>query len=419
LPPVVLAIVISWMAILAWTLRARVRAAVSAPARLRRWNVRRALAVAQLIIAVAFSVLGCRLALGFGRLWTLDPGFNPHRLLTASLVAPLDKVGTPAVDDAMRSVLAAVRGEPGVVAATTASTVPLGPGSYTVPIRATADDGRGTRDLPMQAQWVQPAFFDVMGIAWIEGRRTVLADDRVAGVVVNERARAQLWPGESSVVGRSVLVFGQHQPVIGVARNVIDHRLWLEARPQVFVVSRDNIGPSLLIRTTGSTAEFARRLTAVVGRVAPDLRPAFVQSVDDIYWNQTTPHRTRALFLNLLGLTAVLVSVVGFGIVLQHFVETRRREWAIKIALGADAWVLRRDIAGGALAVGATSAAAGLLLGHVAAKVVGTLVTGVDQAPLWSTAAVGVGALTVSAVLGLLAARYATSVVPTEALRES
>jgi putative ABC transport system permease protein len=217
-----------------------------------------------------------------------------------------------------------------------------------------------------------------MGIRLIEGRVfDAKDDDRAPGVViVGETLARRMWP-QGSAVGRRIKGPGldayanQWLTVVGVVRDV-RYREIESARFDVYMPHAQANMPArhLVIRTSRedpmSLAADIRSIVRSIDPAAPvdDLRP--MQAIVD---QALAGRRLRAQLFTVLALLAVALAGVGVYSLLNYSVVQRRRELAVRSALGAG----RRELVGVVVRQGILVVLAGVAAGLAGAFAVSTL----------------------------------------------
>lgn len=253
---------------------------------------------------------------------------------------------------------------PGVVGVT--SEVTVSPWGYQV----LADEGHHAREPLFLRGYkrVTPDYLRTRGLTLLEGRD--FADGDVAGpgvVVLDSTAAATLWPGGSAVgrmvkLGRAVHAGTPWLRVVGVTRAVPSLSMFTRydpyepATPEIYAIqpgTPDTRGRrDLLIRVAGDEARTALLLQRAIrdvyaGRRAYAAFTPWRQVFDDFLGARRFIGR---IFLGF-GLLALALAATGLYAVLAYAVSRRLREFAIRIALGAEPRDLVRIVARDAAAM--------------------------------------------------------------------
>jgi ABC-type antimicrobial peptide transport system permease subunit len=127
--------------------------------------------------------------------------------------------------------------------------------------------------------------------------------------------------------------------------------------------------------------------------------------------------RVGAWFFSGFGLAALLLGVGGaFGLV-AYLAESRRREFGIRLALGADmAHLVRRALAAALVPV-AAGVAAGLILAGIVSQLFEAFLVGISALDALTYILVALSMLSCAAVAALAAAWRLRRTNPSEALR--
>lgn len=349
--------------------------------------------------------------------------------------------------------LARVAGLPGIESATPIGSLPFAGHSIppiSVPGRSEAPSVGG--QLPFLTA-ATPEFLKILGIRVIEGRGFTAADDRGAPVVlVNRTMAASVWPGESALGKCIRLGFdpdfdpetfdpssGPPMPsdrvacreVVGVFRDVRQRSVlpdggedrlmqYLVPFSQVpkppFIQDPTNIrGLLLKVRADNETTPTAIRRAIVAGR--GDLPYLRVRPYVELLERQMRPWTMGTRLLGLFSALALSVSAIGMFAVFAHAIASRRREMAIRLAVGARPSAVRALVLREALAIAAGGVALGLLASVFAGRGMASLLFATTPADPMVSAFAGGAMLLVAALATLLPARDAARTDPGVLLR--
>ena len=391
----------------------------------RAWRVRGALVVAQ----IAFS---CMLLIGAGLLARTvsvlmheDHGFQPEGALEAKVVLSdtvlLNAGGREAF---VGRLLERVRALPGVRHAGFGTNLPPRPPLITMGVRFVSANSDETRFL--KAGSATPGYLRALGAPFVGGRDFEEADGQsgAAVVILSESAARSYFPGDDPV-GRTIsplpAIFGMKgEPrVIGVVRDIKYDGLDSPSSSAIYLPwGKRPLGTGyVIVRADGDPMRFAPDIRRAAQELDATVPMPELQSLRDALAGSIAIRRARALPAVGFGLLALPVAFVGLLATLSTLVAERRRDLAIRSALGASPAQLSRAIVGPGLGLTALGLLVGLSLGGAAARGLASLlyrVSPYDPATFAGTALViGGGAI----VMTYVAALRARSVNPLSLLR--
>jgi len=356
-------------------------------------RLRGALVIGQVAIAVALLFAGGLLLRSLMELDGVDRGYGAENVLTL-MVDPLgDRYPTPA--DILRfydEVAREVSEVPGVRSAAWATTLPLGASSFGDAFirveggQAPEPQARPTSDY----QIVSEGYFDTVEIPMLAGRGFDAHDnvDAPQVAVISEAfARKHLLAGTTApsvdfnaMIGRRIAVqTSSSADAASVLREVVGIAAQVKARPdenedfvQLYVPLRqspiDDI--FLLVRShSGAADRLASPVIDAVRRIDTEQLVSLreVSTLAQIASNATSRHRFRAVLVGSFAGLALVLAMIGVFGVLAYSVQQRRREYGLRMALGASrsriVWMVGRSV--GRLL------AAGTILGLIAAFMLG------------------------------------------------
>lgn len=410
-----------------------------------RHRTRQAFVVVQVALALVLVAAAGLMARTFAALRSVGPGFDPRSAYTYSVELPAAEYPTSASAAALTlratSELASL---PRVRSAGVLSKVPL--------------DGESRED---SAVWVQDrlprpgtipnvhqiAFasakaFAALGARVIQGREfTQLDASNPPQEAIVTRALARLYWGDSVALGRH-LGFSPTGPwytVVGVVGDLRgdgleqppDQTVYLPLVVHLFAsgagmgnAAAAGAAPlwtprtvSFVVRGGGTTADLTAQVQRTLSTLAPSAPLYNVRSLDEVVARSTSRVSFTLALLEIASLAAVLIGAVGLYGVVSYVVSLRRRELAVRVALGAQPSALRRRVLAQSLGLAALGVALGLVAAVLLMRVMASLLYGVSPTDP-ATLAASVGAmLAVAVAASWIPARRASAVAPAIALR--
>jgi putative ABC transport system permease protein len=310
-----------------------------------RGRLRGTLLVAQ--IALSFVLLGAAglLARTVQRSSSVDPGFRTERVL----VGDIDVRTT--VDESAESRLrrlealaALARQMPGVEAVSLASAVPTATGMSNRSMWRPDAMRSDARQPMVVTMFVDTAYLPMMGIPLRTGRAFDATLDRPGpptAAVINETLAAQLWPGESAV-GKQLAfgsMTGRHTvTVVGIARDTRNRSLRAPTWAQAYLLlSQNPSGQSMLHvkLADGAPAGVGARVSAELRALESGIAPVRFESVRTWMAQGYAGLRLMGILGAAFGALALLVASAGIYGVVSYESERRRREFGVRLALGA------------------------------------------------------------------------------------
>jgi putative ABC transport system permease protein len=390
-----------------------------------RRRLRGALVAAQVALAMIL-LAGAGLALrSFNRLLNVDPGFQAGDVLTYRITLPQGTYPTTAATmQFYREYLERLRQLPGMLAVGAVHIPPVTRsgfgGSFTIGGRPEgADEGNA------QVRSATPGYLETLRIPLRAGRTFDERDiDTGPGVaIVSEAAARRFWPGENPI-GRQIRIHVNERTrrwreVVGIAGDVRTRGLELDPVPVIYVPHAQYGGESMTIvaRATGDPAAMLPAMTAALRTLAPGVALSRAQTMDDLIAANVAEPRFRSLVLSLFAVASLALAAVGLYGVVAFSVSQRRGELGLRLALGAEpADVLRLVLREGMMPV-AAGIATGLAGAALLARVMQSLLFGVDPLDPATFAVVAMTLALVALLACYVPARRAMRVDPAVALR--
>lgn len=400
-------------------------------------RARRVFVVAQVSLAVVLACAGALLVRSARAIEQAPRGYDATGVFTASLTLPVATYREPAaIASVIDRIVQGASAIPGVTAAAAASQLPFAGGSAGSDLALADQAFTEGVDRQVRVRLVGPGYLGALGVTLREGREVNATDGATSQpvVVVNETLARKLTPG-ASPVGRNVKfgvpVFNGQDgtrvwSVVGVAADTWDRGPREALEPEVLIplaqtpadvffwISREL---QLAVRTRGNPQTLAPDIRRVVASADPAIPLGPARTLEDRVADSFARERLVARLLAGLGFAGVALALLGLFATVHHQVHRRRRDIAIRLALGASSAgvvvALVRDgtqlAAIGAMVGGAISLGTGGLLA--------ALLFGVAPGDLTTLATVAAMVVALAALAAWLPARSAAGVDPADALR--
>ena len=408
------------------------RAARGTSAGRAQHRAQNALVVGQVALALVLLVSSGLMIRTFDALRAVEPGFaSPESLQTFRILSPF----TPNPRDTLveqRAIVEALESIPGVSAVGFTNALPME--QVVTPWDSIDVEGQNDESQSMALRifnMVTPGYLEAMGIRLVAGRDLTwpdLEEPRPVTLVSAALARELFQTPEAALGQRIRGASGPYREIVGVVDDVRINGLDREPpaavywpifmaafRPDVPLLAQRAVAFAVRSPLAG-TPPLTAQIERAIWSVNPDLPVASVRTMQDFYDRSMGRTSFTLVMLVAAAGTALVLGVVGLYGVLSYAVSTRRREIAIRFALGARARDVQRRIVG----QGVLLAGIGIVVGLVAAAAMTRLMTSLlyDVQPIdpLTYAAVAVGLIAVAALASYIPARRASAVDPAESL---
>ncbi len=404
----------------------------------QRSRLRNVLIASEFALALVLLAGAGLMIRSFAALESIDPGFDPRRVLTLTVSV----AGTREADPSLRAgfyrqALERIRALPSVASASAINHLPLAGDiwgwSFTIQGRPTPAPGES----PSAAyRVVLPGYFAAMGIPIRSGRDIAERDDLNApgAVVINECLAKRHWPGEDPL-GKWITFDDTDKianptwlTVVGVVKNTVQsdwaaaqegevylpylqHRRYLEKLDSHYSYL------TLVVRTSLEPAALAPAVRRAVWSLDRSVTISQVQTMEQVVTQANARPRFYLLLLGTFAAVALILAAVGIYGVISYSVSRRRHEIGLRMALGAGERDVLRLVVRQGMRVALMGAGAGLAGALLLTRLMSTLLYGVGSTDPLTFSLVTLVLTAVALVASYIPARRATRIDPLVALR--
>ncbi|HLP00922.1 MAG TPA: ABC transporter permease [Opitutaceae bacterium] len=385
-------------------------------------RLRNSLVVVEVALAVLLVVGAGLCVRGLRQARRVDVGFTPDRVLIAGMQIGMNGYDRDTGLVFYRRLRERLASSAEVEEAALASWFPLGlAGCKGWDVNPEGYQRSPGDEQTFEYAIVSPRYFATMRIPLLAGRDFTDADDANApgAAIVNEELARRFWPGQDPL-GRRFRTGGVWRTIVGVAQTGKYNRVDERPRPFFYLPYQQGVPDldlGICVRTKGDPAAYAPALRRVLRELDPAVE---VQQAVPLALHSglaLLPQRLAVILLVLLGAVALGLAAMGVYAVMAYTVSQRTREFGVRMALGAQAVNVVRQVLRQGLGLTAAGVAIGLCLAAGITRLLAAFLFGVS--PFDPFVFLGVP-LVLAAVAGLacwLPARRATQVDPMIALR--
>ncbi len=371
-------------------------------------------------LVVAQLALCCLLLTGAGlasRSVYLIGQLDLHFAKDHLLLAGINTAGAAAAQDniaLLGRLRQRLRAVPGIVSVSYATAVPSSNfGGWSDSVQAVG----AAQSVRADGTYAGPGYLETLGVRGMEGRG-ITAEDVAAGrksAVINRNLAQALWPGQSAL-GRELVVFNEAVTVVGVAPNMQSQA----GENYVFLPDRAGAVGSRVIylRYAGSLNAIGPAVRQAIREVDIRIPVASLRTMERELEDDNGPTILIASLLGIFSTAALILAAIGLYAVVALQTARRRRDFGIRMALGASTHQILATVLREGLLLAAIGGFCGIALSVAAGKALRSLLVGISPTDALTYSGVIAILTSVSLLACYIPARRATQIDPSETLRQ-
>jgi putative ABC transport system permease protein len=407
---------------------------------LKQNRARGALVVTEIALALVLLIGAALMVRSFAGLKSVNPGFDPHNVLTLQTSLKGSRYSTTAgVTNLTRQAIQRIESLPGVQAAATTFMLPL-EGSMDLPFviegRPPAKDGPYHGD----EQWVPatPHYFQAFKIPLLRGRLFQETDtaNSTRVVIVNEAMAKKYWSKEDPI-GRRMAIGGKAlgpefdeppRQIVGVVGDVRNGSIEGSNQPVMYAppsqltdpltrLANNVIPLTWVVRTATEPLSLRDAIQREIAAVDSQMPIAKVRTMEQVMREATARQNFNMVLLSVFAGIALLLAAIGIYGLMSYAVEQRTHEFGIRMALGADRSDMLRMVVIHGMRMAVVGVAIGLAAAYGLTRLIESMLFGVHANDPLTFAMVAAILTGVALLASYVPARRATKVDPIIALR--
>jgi putative ABC transport system permease protein len=297
----------------------------------------------QISVATSFALLSGLLIKSLYKVANVDLGFTPHHIYSFQLNLPARFKTAEQVAFYSR-VAGSLSSTPGLFHSSAISSLPLTTQASAITLQTEGGD-QGSNPLLVEDEAVLPGLFSTLKVPLIQGRdfTDTDRDDATPVAIVDEVLALKLWPKGSAIGKRIRLVETTNtevpwREIVGVVRQIKHFGPESKVRwMQVYVPEYQDPSPvmSFVIDTTLPPAAVKSESERVVRQIDHGIPVDTFQTMDSLLDDYLAGRKVTVLALTAFAAISIVLAVFGIYGVISNETIGRRREIAIRMAVGA------------------------------------------------------------------------------------
>ncbi|HEV2499464.1 MAG TPA: ABC transporter permease [Terriglobia bacterium] len=407
---------------------------------LRQNKSRSILVIVETALALVLLVGAFLLIRTFVAMQAVDPGINPHHVLTMQMsLAGQRFEKTSSVAQMEHNAEERLDAIPGVEAASADCYLPASGFSYDLTFNILGRAPSGKNPFTGDANWafVSPQFFKVFEIPLIRGRLFTDLDTAAAPhvVIINQALAKQFWKKGNPVGQQMQIGIGigpefieAPRQIIGIVGDVRDNGLNRNPPPIMYVPSAQlNDGVMALanrlspiywtVRTQVPPFSLSRQVEQQLRVSSGGLPVAHIRSMDEVMGESLARTDFNMVLFSIFAAIALLLAAIGIYGLIAYSVQQRTQEIGIRMALGAGPRDVRNMVVRQGMTLAIIGVAAGIAIAFAVTRLMASMLYGIKARDPLVFVSVAVLLSLIALLATYLPARRAAKVDPMIALR--
>ena len=391
-------------------------------------HLRHSLVIGEIALCVMLLIGAGLLIRSFIRVRDVNPGFNPHNVLTLELTLTGERYkDKTAVLAAYRELWKRMESLPSVTCAGAVTSLPLSQmfawGPITVEGRVLSP---GEKFINADVRMISGHYFQAMEIPLREGRFFNDNDtaDKPRVAIIDDYMAQQLWANQDPI-GKRLHIGGINETdspwitVVGIVGRVKQYTLDSDSRiayylPQTQYVTR---AMNVVMRAERDPAALTGAVKQQIREVNPDLPLYNVSTMQQRFDNSLARRCFTMLVLGAFAAISLTLAVIGIYGLIAYLVGQGRREVGIRLALGATPANIKTLIVRGGMTLALWGVGIGIMGALAAGRLMRSLLFGVGANDLVTFVAVPSLLVLIAFVASYIPARRASRIDPSISLR--
>jgi putative ABC transport system permease protein len=360
----------------------------------------------------------------FQALSQVSAGFDASNVLVLRLTGTYaESSDIPKLRQSVKSTLEALRAMPGINSAAVTLFLPGVPFKFPVELTSPETTLDPTRKITAESRYVSEGYFAALRIPVLAGQVCDKYSDGV-GLVVNRSFVNTYFGANANPIGRHFIT-NQRVPgdkpssILGIVADAREAGLDQFPGPTVYWCGAPlDPGRYYLLRTNADPASLASAIRQKLHSIEPARAVYDLAPLPTFLSDAFSEVRLRTILLTLFAATALALACIGLYGTMSYFVNTRRREVGLRMALGEEPRQIGRRFIAQGLRVTGVGVLAGLCLTGWSARFISALLYNVGAHDLVALSAAVATMLFVALLASTVPAVRAARLDPIQTLRE-